>query len=143
MPGRGVSNGGLDAYRARLAREVPEILVQGGTRCVQEAQARAPRRTGMLRRSILMRIVSRTHVIVGILGGPATSYARIQDRGGTTAPHVIEPKRRKALAWPGGQHPVRRVHHPGSHIPGNQYFTSAVIDTVQWMRMRYRQVLKP
>ncbi|GAA0494777.1 hypothetical protein Ade02nite_19740 [Paractinoplanes deccanensis] len=29
-------------------------------------------------------------------------------------PHVIEPRAKKALAWPGGQHPVRRVQHPGT-----------------------------
>ena len=29
-------------------------------------------------------------------------------------PHIIEPKNKKALAWPGGRHPVRRVHHPGT-----------------------------
>lgn len=29
-------------------------------------------------------------------------------------PHVIEPKNKQALAWPGGRHPVRRVHHPGT-----------------------------
>lgn len=29
-------------------------------------------------------------------------------------PHVIEPKNKKALAWPGGRHPVKRVNHPGT-----------------------------
>jgi hypothetical protein len=29
-------------------------------------------------------------------------------------PHIIEPKNKKALAWPGGLHPVARVHHPGT-----------------------------
>jgi hypothetical protein len=28
--------------------------------------------------------------------------------------HDIEPKDKKALAWPGGGHPVKRVHHPGT-----------------------------
>ncbi|WP_250029802.1 hypothetical protein [Paractinoplanes maris] len=31
-----------------------------------------------------------------------------------TRPHVIEPKDKKALAWPGGRHPVARVNHPGT-----------------------------
>lgn len=41
-----------------------------------------------------------------------------------TRPHVIEPKRaqpgvvgpgeKRALAWPGGRHPVARVNHPGT-----------------------------
>jgi hypothetical protein len=29
-------------------------------------------------------------------------------------PHIIEPKDKQALAWPGGLHPVKRVHHPGT-----------------------------
>jgi hypothetical protein len=31
-----------------------------------------------------------------------------------TRPHVIEPRDKKALAWPGGKHPVKKVHHPGT-----------------------------
>lgn len=31
-----------------------------------------------------------------------------------SGPHVIEPSRKKALAWPGGLHPVARVNHPGT-----------------------------
>lgn len=29
-------------------------------------------------------------------------------------PHIIEPKNKKALSWPGAAHPVKRVHHPGT-----------------------------
>jgi hypothetical protein len=29
-------------------------------------------------------------------------------------PHVIEPQGKEALAWPGAEHPVARVHHPGT-----------------------------
>lgn len=31
-----------------------------------------------------------------------------------TRPHVIEPKNKQALNWPGGRHPVARVNHPGT-----------------------------
>jgi hypothetical protein len=31
-----------------------------------------------------------------------------------TSPHVIEPKNKQALAWPGGRHPVKKVNHPGT-----------------------------
>lgn len=33
--------------------------------------------------------------------------------GGTRA-HVIAPRDKKALFWPGARHPVREVHHPGT-----------------------------
>jgi hypothetical protein len=31
-----------------------------------------------------------------------------------TRPHVIEPRDKQALAWPGARHPVKRVNHPGT-----------------------------
>lgn len=29
-------------------------------------------------------------------------------------PHIIEPRDKQALSWPGARHPVTRVHHPGT-----------------------------
>jgi hypothetical protein len=31
-----------------------------------------------------------------------------------TRPHVIEPRNKQALSWPGARHPVKRVQHPGT-----------------------------
>ena len=31
-----------------------------------------------------------------------------------TRPHVIRARVKAALAWPGGAHPVKSVHHPGT-----------------------------
>jgi hypothetical protein len=41
-----------------------------------------------------------------------SNHAALLEHG--TRPHVIEPRTKKALAWPGGRHPVARVHHPGT-----------------------------
>jgi hypothetical protein len=35
-----------------------------------------------------------------------------QDQG--TKPHVIRPRKKRALFWPGAGHPVKRVNHPGT-----------------------------
>ena len=40
-----------------------------------------------------------------------TEYARWHQEG--TQPYIIEPKKKKALAWPGGPGPRKRVNHPG------------------------------
>jgi hypothetical protein len=67
------------------------------------------------------------------VGGPGGFHKeRFRAKGGAggvrvtaTAPHAlivevgsrahdIEPRSKKALAWPGGRHPVKRVHHPGT-----------------------------
>ena len=43
---------------------------------------------------------------------PTASYARFVEFG--TAPHMIFPKNAQALYWPGAQHPVKSVSHPGT-----------------------------
>ena len=52
--------------------------------------------------------------------GTAVVYAAIQQLGGVTRPHVIEPRYKKALAF--GGHVLARVNHPGSDIPARPYF---------------------
>jgi len=41
-----------------------------------------------------------------------------------TEAHVIEPRVKKALWWEGAEHPVKRVHHPGT--PARPWLTPAV-----------------
>jgi hypothetical protein len=74
-----------------------------------DANRLAPRgRTGRLGRSYgVVRITRLTRHV-----GSGLEYATTVELGGP--PHDIRPKTKKALAWPGGQHPVRVVHHPGS-----------------------------
>lgn len=62
--------------------------------------------TGRLRASIA-RIVRRAELLVGT----NVDYAGYFHFG--TPPHVIRPKTKKALWWPGAAHPVRHVDHPG------------------------------
>ena len=66
-----------------------------------------PVRTGFL--------VSHFQWVLGTLQGwwyPTASYARYVEFG--TAPHTILPVDKKALYWPGAEHPVRSVQHPGT-----------------------------
>lgn len=39
-------------------------------------------------------------------------YDRFVEKG--TPPHEIDARKKKALAWPGGAHPVKSVQHPGT-----------------------------
>lgn len=43
---------------------------------------------------------------------PTRNYALFVHEG--TRPHVILPKLKKALWWPGAAHPMRSVNHPGT-----------------------------
>ena len=57
----------------------------------------------------------------GVRIGTNRIYGAIHQLGGKTKPHVIRPKNKKALAWPGGRHPARAVNHPGSEIPARPF----------------------
>jgi phage virion morphogenesis protein len=54
------------------------------------------------------------------IGSPKV-YAAIHQFGGRTRAHVIKPRNKKALNWPGGKHPVGAVNHPGSNIPARPF----------------------
>jgi len=43
--------------------------------------------------------------------GTNVPYGPVHQLGGKA--HIIKPKRKKALAWPGAKHPVKKVRHPG------------------------------
>jgi len=55
---------------------------------------------------------------------PTASYARFVEFG--TAPHRIAPVDRQALYWPGANHPVRSVMHPGTRP---NPFMERIVDT--------------
>ncbi len=54
-----------------------------------------------------------------VMVGSNLPYARIHQKGGKTSPHVIRPKRKKALAFGGVVR--KKVNHPGSDIPARPY----------------------
>ena len=76
-----------------------------------EARRRVPVDTGRLRSSIVSRAESRGRS-VGYVIGTNVNYAAAVEYG--TAPHVIKPRHKKALFWPGARHPVAQVNHPGT-----------------------------
>ncbi|MCL2524611.1 MAG: phage virion morphogenesis protein [Betaproteobacteria bacterium] len=55
--------------------------------------------------------------------GSNVPYAAIHQFGGTTRPHVIRPKDKKALAFgsKGKETVVKQVNHPGSKIPARPF----------------------
>jgi len=71
-------------------------------------------RSGQLASSIVQFYDATTSVV-----GSNKVYARIQNNGGKTKPHVIKPKTRRALSF--GGIVVRQVNHPGSDIPAREF----------------------
>lgn len=84
--------------------------------------------TGHLYESFTWRVEG-TNVLIGT----SVSYAAAHQFG--VGPHTIRPKTKKALAWPGGAHPVKSVNHPGIQarpfmiIPADDW--SEIVATVQ------------
>lgn len=68
-------------------------------------------RSGRYRTSISWRLDRDIRGLFAEIGSKVP-YALPLERG--TPPRIIVPKRKKALAWPGGAHPVKRVRHPGT-----------------------------
>jgi phage gpG-like protein len=86
-------------------------------------------RTGTLRRSINYRVVGTSTLITAFVG-TNLDYARIHEYGGTTKPHVIEPKNAQALHFlmNGKDCFFKRVNHPGSRMPERSFLRSALTD---------------
>jgi hypothetical protein len=83
------------------------------TDCVSTAKSTVHVKTSILQGSIQMRPAQQEGDIArGYWGSFAVKYAIWVEQG--TEPHVIFPKTKKALFWPGADHPVRFVLHPGN-----------------------------
>lgn len=76
-------------------------------------------------------------------GDSDVKYARIQELGGTTRPHVILPKYGKYLLFWGkaGWTFAKRVNHPGSKIPARPYLRPALTLATPLIREEVRQAV--
>ncbi|MFE3169329.1 HK97 gp10 family phage protein [Streptomyces sp. NPDC059224] len=102
---------GLRRYFGRTSEDVARAVERTRIDVQNEARRRAPVDTGRLRSSIVSRTEGGGRSL-GYVVGSNVNYAAAVEYG--TAPHVIVPKNRKALYWPGAAHPVAKVNHPGT-----------------------------
>jgi len=115
----------LERLAIELTRKVKEEKLSGQV---------LKNRTGTLRRSINYRIEGTETTMTAIVG-TNVAYAAIHEYGGTTKPHIIEPKNAKCLAFiaswgpgrgQGGKSFFARVNHPGSVMPERSFLRSAL-----------------
>jgi phage virion morphogenesis protein len=96
------------------------LQVQSGSSRMAQQLAKGTRKvlvkSGLLQNSFTYKAGSDSVVV-----GTNVAHAAIHQFGGKTPPHEIRPYRKKALAWPGGAHPVKVVKHPGSVIPARPF----------------------
>jgi phage gpG-like protein len=84
-------------------------------------------KTGTLRRSISPSVSGSETFAEGKVS-TNIEYARIHEYGGRTPPHVILPKRGRALAfsWKGQDVFFAKVNHPGSAMPERSFMRTAL-----------------
>ncbi|WP_405554336.1 HK97 gp10 family phage protein [Streptomyces sp. NBC_01171] len=102
---------GLRRVIGRMSDDVARAVEATRIDVQNEARRRAPVDTGRLRSSIVSRAEGSGRSL-GYVIGSNVNYASAVEYG--TAPHVIKPKHKKALYWPGAAHPVAQVNHPGT-----------------------------
>lgn len=86
-------------------------LERRADRVIAVAEANSPVKTGEYRASFRKertRVRGKAAVTIKNIA----PHALIVEYG--SGPHIIEPKNKQALYWPGAAHPVKRVHHPGT-----------------------------
>ncbi|MFD1832407.1 HK97-gp10 family putative phage morphogenesis protein [Streptomyces desertarenae] len=126
---------GLRRYLGRMSNDVRRAVERTAVDVQNEARRRAPVDTGRLRSSIVHRMENRGRS-VSYSVGTNVNYAAAVEFG--TAPHVIVPKNRKALYWPGAAHPVAKVNHPGT--AARPFLRPAIELTEQFFRKNLSQI---
>lgn len=93
---------------AHLDAAIDDFLGLIGDLIIADAKAIVHKKSGRLAASL----VAEVHSKVLRVGSTDCNYATDVELG--TAPHVINAKPGGALYWPGADHPVKRVNHPGT-----------------------------
>jgi len=96
-----------DDLLSEIDKEIAERLTKAILVVERKAKQLCKRKTGTLARSITSETEGNKAVC-----GTNVDYGPHVELG--TKPHIITPKTKKALFWPGASHPVKVVHHPGT-----------------------------
>lgn len=106
---------GTPALIAKGQAAILGAVTESAEHLVGAAMDATPEDTGTLKASIHVDSVhagGSTVTATVATGGEADEYAIFVHEG--TGAHEIRAKNGKALAWPGGAHPVKAVMHPGT-----------------------------
>jgi hypothetical protein len=94
--------------QAHVDAAISDLLADIGDRMVVDAKAAVPKKTGRLANSLIAEVQGKTLRV----GSTDVNYSTDVEMG--TMPHLIFPNSKKALFWPGADHPVAYVNHPGT-----------------------------
>ncbi|WP_332238880.1 HK97-gp10 family putative phage morphogenesis protein [Sporolactobacillus sp. KGMB 08714] len=99
----------IDRFEQKYISEIKRIVAETAEMIVSIAKTNAPVNTGYLKEHIKADYSNDGLTAVVYVDA---SYAVYVEFG--TVPHIIKPKKKKALFWEGADNPVKEVHHPGT-----------------------------
>lgn len=108
IPGLPRLEAGLAAEPRVQEAETARVMQRSVLIVEREVKHRTPVRTRRLFSAWTPEVISLSsgRVFNTVKYGPYVEHG--------TGPHLIRPVNAQALSWPGAQHPVRVVHHPGT-----------------------------
>lgn len=124
-----VSYIGLDAILAEGRAAVKDAVVAADEDLVARQMDAAPVKTGTLRAGIHIESIEEdgdTVTATNSTGGESNEYAAFVHEG--TSAHTIKAKDGGYLDWPGAEHPVKEVHHPGT--APDPYMSDPLIENI-------------
>lgn len=114
----------LKVSAATVRQELTTFMRQSGNVMHQEASNESPVDSGNMKG--LIRVDSPvTHERVSVTSHADYSKA-VHDGSG---PHIIRPRSKRALFWPGARHPVKYVNHPGNKA--NPFMQRALVKAMR------------
>ena len=111
----------LEEKKAGIPQHLKVLVTESANITRTHINLAVPVKTGNLQRSTKIDNISDFEKRIFIDLNQAR-YGEYIIRG--TEPYEILPVNKKALYWPGADHPVKRVEHPG--IKANDYFTAGI-----------------
>lgn len=99
----------IGRFEFEKLRAVKDAVNESALNVQSGAKRRCTVNTGRLRASITLEPFNGG---LAVKVGTKVEYAKAVEFG--TGPHIIRPKNKRALFWPGARHPVKLVRHPGS-----------------------------
>lgn len=95
-------------WEQQLDGEIHDMMARLGQVVFADVKRDTPVDTGRLRNALFLDVDRKSFRI----GWRGVEYGIYVEYG--TPPHVIRPRAKRALHWPGALHPVARVNHPGT-----------------------------
>lgn len=142
--GRRLDEEGIKRAAIDLSVRAANAVKRDFTVMFDQTPSKGPKtvRTGRLRASVVPVVKSQTSFGVG----SNVVYARIHEVGGRTSPHIIRPKRAKALRFMSGGRVIfaKSVKHPGSLMRARHWMSKPMqTELTEYIKDQIKNLERP